>query len=216
VAGSQHRAWEEIAHSFDRNRKRTWPHVDQFLASLPPGSRVLDLMGGNGRHLGPGLAHGLDMVWTDWSRPAASIVRGHHSAAAAVVADATSLPFADASFDACIFVAGLHSIPTPAGRAACLAELRRILKRGARVQVTVWSRDAPRFRAEGAPGRPFDVVIPWRSDGHDVPRHYHLYTPAALRDELEEAGMVVEAEGHERIVSRDDPDNLVAVARRPG
>lgn len=211
---SQHAVWEAIASSFDRNRTRTWPHVESFLRGLPSGSRLLDLMGGNGRHLAPALAAGHRAVWLDFSRPASRIVAKRYPEAAVVVADATRLPIADAALDACIFVAGLHSLPTAAARAQSLAELHRVLRPGGVAQVTVWSRDAPRFKEQGTSGEPLDVVIPWRSDGHDAPRHYFLYTPDALARELEAAGFVVHSVARASVVAAED--NLVAVVQRPG
>jgi len=209
----QHRVWEAIALSFDRSRTRRWPHVEAFLRSIPPRSRVLDLMAGNGRHTASILEAGHAAAWLDWSRPAAGIAARRYPQAVVAVGDATSLPFRDAAFDAVILVAGLHSLPTAAGRAACLRELRRVLRPGGLAQVTVWSRDAPRFRGEGQEGEALDVVIPWRSHGHDEERHYHLYTPTALRTEVEAAGLAVADEAAVAIVSAE-PDNLVAVARK--
>lgn len=213
VGDLQHGVWEAIAHSFDRSRTRTWPHVEAFLRGLPPGARVLDLMGGNGRHTRCVLEAGHRATWLDWSRPAARIVAQRYPAVGTVVADATRLPLADASFDACIFVAGLHCLPTPAARRAALRELRRVLRPGGVAQVTVWSRDAPRFRHQGAPGQPIDVVLPWRSDGHDQERPYHLYTPAALADDLGAAGLGGADVKAAAVVGRE-PDNLVATVRR--
>lgn len=212
---SQHEAWEAIAQSFDRTRTRAWPHVGDYLRPLRPGSRVLDLMAGNGRHTRQILQAGLEAVWVDWSRPAARIAAARCPEAAVLAADATRLPLRDASFDACIFVAGLHSVPTAEGRAQCLRELHRVLRPQATAQVTVWSRDAPRFRRQGVPDRPLDIVLPWRSDGHDEMRQYHLYTSTALRDELERAGFAVDSVDGVAIVA-EEVDNLVAVARRAG
>jgi len=201
--------WERIAESFDKSRTRTWPHVDAFLRSLAPGSRVLDLMAGNGRHTKSILEAGHAVTWLDWSRPAAAIASRRYPTADVVVADAAALPLADASFDACIFVAGLHSIPDAASRARCLRELRRVLRPAGRAQITVWSRDAPRFAALGEPGQPLDVNIPWKSHGHDEERHYTLYTRAALRAACEQARFAVLREDAVAVVSRTTPDNLV-------
>ncbi|MFO1532762.1 MAG: class I SAM-dependent methyltransferase [Thermoplasmatota archaeon] len=213
AAPDQHRVWEAIAASFDQSRVRRWPHVEAYLSGLAPRSRVLDLMAGNGRHTASILAAGHAATWLDWSRPAAKIAARRYPDADVVVADAGALPFGTGTFDAAIFVAGLHSLPTPAGRAACLRELHRVLAGGGTAQVTVWSRDAPRFRAQGEPGAPLDVVLPWRSHGHDEPRHYHLYTASALRSELADAGFTVGGEAAVAVVG-PQPDNLVAVARR--
>ncbi len=208
----QQRLWEEIAASFDRTRTRPWPHVAAFLRALPPASRILDLMGGNGRHLPAALDAGHDAVWTDFSRPAARIVAARYPKAHAVAADARHLPFATASFDACVFVAGLHAVLDTQARATCLAELHRVLRPGAPAQVTVWSRDATRFRDLGEPGQPLDVVLPWRSDGHDAQRHTFLYTPTALRHDLETAGFTIVSLEPVTVVT--EADNLVALVRK--
>ena len=212
-ARDQHRVWEAIASSFDRSRTRRWPHVEAFVATLPPESRVLDLMAGNGRHTASIVEVGHRATWFDWSRPAARIAARRYAVADVVVGDASQLPFADGTFDAAILVAGLHSIPTAEGRAGCLRGLHRVLRPGGAAQVTVWSRDAPRFQAQGTPGEPIDVVLPWRSHGHDEARHYHLYTPAALRTELTAAGLAVTSEAMVSVVG-PGPDNLVAEVRR--
>ena len=158
-------------------------------------------MCGNGRHLRPG------MVGLDWSRPLVAA-----AGPAAAMGDATRLPFPDACFDAAICVAGLHGLPDPAGRAASLREMHRVLRPGGGAQVTVWSRDAPRFQGTAGDG-PVDVVVPWRRDGHDVPRTYHLYTTGSLRAACEAAGFHVLAVQGVAIAS-DEADNLVATLRR--
>jgi tRNA (uracil-5-)-methyltransferase TRM9 len=203
----QHRVWTAIADSFARTRQRPWPHVEEFLRSLPAGARVLDLMAGNGRHGRLAAALGLDVVSLDWSQP---LVR---QAPGAVAGDAVALPFADASFEAAVYAAGLHGLPTPQQRMASLRELHRVLRPGGRAQVTVWSREAPRFVALGLPPGPADVTVPWRADGHDAPRFYHLHTAQSLHDALAEAGFKVDAVDAVPLAA-DAPDNLVATVRR--
>lgn len=210
-ARAQHRVWETIADSFDATRDRTWEHVRAFVQDLPAGARVLDLMAGNGRHAAVALHAGTDVVALDWSRPLMRrcAERGVH----AVAGDATHLPLADHSFDAAIVVAGLHGIPSEPGRLACLQELRRVLRPGAPVQVTVWNRQAPRFADAPHPDRPVDVVVPWKADGHDEERTYHLYTEMSLADHLAQAGFTDVTVAPVSIAA--DDDNLVATATAP-
>jgi ubiquinone/menaquinone biosynthesis C-methylase UbiE len=209
MAGDQREVWTAIADSFDRTRARPWPHVVAFLESLPPASRVLDLMCGNGRHARVAAEAAHHVVALDWSLP---LVRRAHGDR--VLADATRLPLRDATFDACVFVAGLHGLPDPSQRAACLAELCRVLRAGGMAQVTVWARDAPRFRqAAGPADQPLDVEVPWRAAGHEAVRTYHLYTAASLRADLEAAGFVVERVAAVAIAA-EEADNLVATVHR--
>jgi len=211
----QHGVWERIFASFDASRERTWPHVARFLRAVPAGTRVLDLMAGNGRHTALSLKAGHEAWWADWSRPMARLVRSRTPQARIVVGDATRLPFRHDAFDACIFVAGLHGVRDPAGRHACLRELRRVLRPGGRAQITVWSRNAPRFRDQGDPGQGLDVTIPWRAHGHDETRTYHLYTSAGIRQAAEQAGLRVLGVQEVAVVSRE-ADNLVADVAVPG
>ncbi len=206
----QHKVWEAIAESFDRTRQRTWPVVDDFVSALSPHQRVLDVMAGTGRHTHLLTDSGHDAVWLDWSRPAARLAaqRGLQT----VVGDATALPFKDACFDAALYIAGLHGIPDPPARAASLQELRRVLRPGGRALVTVWGRFAPRFAdLPGSPDEPADVVVPWRADGHDEERTYHLYTVDSLSHAAREAGFSLESVDAVRVASREGTDNVVAV-----
>ncbi len=212
MAHPQHGVWERIAHAFDATRDRTWAVVTDYIDALPPGQQVLDLMAGNGRHAAYAEAQGHATTWSDWSRPAAKIakarLRGH-----VVVSDATRLPFADQAFDAVVYIAGLHGIPEPEARQASLEELFRCLKPGGSALITVWSREAPRFKDQGEPGEPLDVVVPWRSAGHNEERTYHLYTEASLRGDLQAAGFAVDRlEGV--AVAAQEADNWAAIVRR--
>lgn len=209
LSRDQHRVWETIFHAFDDTRVEAWPFVTDFVAALPAGSRVLDLMAGNGRHTRLLEAAGHEAVWSDWSRPAARATLDR-VAGDVVVGDATSLPFQNASFDAVLYVAGLHGIPTAEGRGRSLQELGRVLRPGGRALVSVWSRDAPRFRALEPVGEAVDVRVPWRAGGHDETRTYHLYTEASLRQGLDDAALTVHDLDAVAVAS-EESDNLVAV-----
>jgi ubiquinone/menaquinone biosynthesis C-methylase UbiE len=204
----QREVWTAIADSFDRTRQRPWPHVVAFLEALPPAQRVLDLMCGNGRHAKVAAEAAHHVLALDWSLP---LVRRAHGDR--VLADAARLPLRSAVFDACVFVAGLHGLPTADARAACLGEMHRVLRDGGVAQVTVWSREAPRFRDAGKPGEPIDIELPWRAQGLHEPRHYHLYTATALQEELEGAGFAVERVAAVAIAA-PGPDNLVATVHK--
>lgn len=209
-AQAQRRLWDAIGPSFDATRGKPWPHVEAFLATLPPHSRVLDLMAGNGRHTETALRLGHQATWSDWSRTLAATAAKRCQGAHMVLADAAHLPFPDASFDAVLLVAGLASVPQGQRRAQVLSEARRVLAPGALVQVTTWSRAAPRFEAMGLATGPADVVVPWRAGGLDVERPYHLYSAQSLREALEAAGFVDVAV---QTIRMGKEENLVAAAR---
>lgn len=191
--------YETIAESFAATRVRPWPEVLEFLDGLTQGSRVLDLGCGNGRHARIAAARGHRVVGLDFSRRLLSI--GKLEAAVVprvdrfewIEGDATTLPLRDASFDGVICVAVLHHLPTEDDRHALLAEVRRVLLRGGRVFISVWSLEQPRFeqlvRPPG-PGSSGDVEVPWlMPDGSAVPRFYHLFQEGELRRLIIESGL---------------------------
>jgi SAM-dependent methyltransferase len=207
MASDQRKVWTAIADDFDRTRSRPWPHVARFIEALAPASRLLDLMAGNGRHAKVAAEAAHHVVALDWSLP---LVRRAHGDR--VLADAVRLPLRGATFDACVFVAGLHGLPSAGDRAACLREMRRVLRPGGTAQVTVWSRDAPRFNDAG-PAGPLDVEVAWKGGGHDERRTYHLYTADSLRKDLEAAGFAVRSMDAVAVAA-PAADNLVAVVHK--
>ncbi len=207
AAVDQHGVWERIAQSFAETRQRPWPHVERFLHRTAKDARILDVMCGNGRHMKIARR---DAIGLDFSRPLAAAASEHGPA---VAGDATTMPFADGVFDAAVYVAGLHGIPDAADRAASLQELHRVLRPGAEAQVTVWFRDAPRFAAMDLPRGPADVTVPWRRNGMDEPRFYHLYTQPELQAACEAAGFEV-LSIDPIAIAEAEPDNLVAWLRK--
>jgi ubiquinone/menaquinone biosynthesis C-methylase UbiE len=118
-----------------------WPFVART-AALPAEAAVLDLGCGPGWMWDGGQADfpaGLRLTLADISQgmvdEALARVKGlaRYASAAGRVADATSLPFADASFDAVLACHMLYHVPDP-GKA--LDEIKRVLKPGGIVAVT--------------------------------------------------------------------------------
>ncbi len=102
----------------------TFPHFD-----AAPGMRVLDLATGVGA-----MAHrlleaypGIDLVGVDLSATQLRAAKRNHPRLAVVRADATRLPFADATFDRVYCSWLLEHVPSPP---AVLREVRRVLRPG--------------------------------------------------------------------------------------
>jgi len=157
--------------------------VDFGRLDIPPGSRILDVGCGTGRHLWeayryPGVTViGVDLNWEDLrkARYTLSMMDGNSGRAWAVSkADATRLPFRDETFDTVICSEVLEHIPD--NRAAA-AELVRVLKTGHDLVVSV-----PRWLPER---------ICWllSDDYHQEPGgHIRIYRKGEIMDLLAAAG----------------------------
>jgi SAM-dependent methyltransferase len=97
----------------------------------PAPAWVLDLGCGAGRTTGSLAALGYRVVGLDLSAGLLGEARRLHPGVPFVRADARVLPFAPAAFDAALFsYNGIDCIHPVAGRLACLAEVRRVLRPG--------------------------------------------------------------------------------------
>jgi SAM-dependent methyltransferase len=122
-----------------------------------------------------------------------------------VVADASRLGFADASFDAVSMAFMVFHLPDPA---TGLAEVRRVLRPGGTLGVATWGEPEP-FEA-------FDVWIE-ELDRHGaeadnpVPAHHDLMdTEPKLAGLLEDAGIEVDATATVPVEDRIDLEGFVA------
>ncbi|MBW3581905.1 MAG: class I SAM-dependent methyltransferase [Euryarchaeota archaeon] len=230
---------DRIAALFDASRSRPWPQVASFLEASPPGSVLLDLASGNGRHSLVAAEKGHLPVAVDVSRELPRLLSERASveglAVEPVEGDALRLPFLDGVFDAAVFIAGVHCIRGRANRLQALGELRRVMKPQGSALVSVWSREQDRFRSffktekerhplrvdahheAGLPGPPpefGDIDIPWRHGmPEEVPRFFHLYDMVELVSDLESAGFVVVSHEAATLGRSETPDNLFATVR---
>lgn len=132
-----HQVYEEISSDFSSTRHSPWPHVRDFLLSLPPGSILADIGCGNGKYLG--INPEVISVGCDRSANLVQICieRGYE----AFVSDALSVPLRSDSCDACISIAVIHHFSTQERRQAAVRELVRLLKVGGRALIYVWAME---------------------------------------------------------------------------
>ena len=168
--------------------------VDFARLRLAPGTRVLDIGCGNGRHAYEALRRGAAVIATDLDETALADVEamaeamkleGEVAAGGSlrtVRADARSLPFGNAQFDVVIAAEVLEHIPEDA---SAIGELFRVLRPGGLIAVTV-----PRWWPER-------VCWALSREYHDVPGgHVRIYRRRQLAERLRRSGLVLAPPHH--------------------
>lgn len=141
------------------DRRHVLAMAQEAAAAMPAGARVLDAGAGDSpyREL---FAH-CEYVASDWEGSP------HPGARRAdIVAPLDALPVADESFDGVLCTQVLEHVPDPA---AALSELRRVLR----------------------PGAPLWLTVPFVGELHEEPHDFYRYTSYGLRTLCARAGLDV-------------------------
>jgi SAM-dependent methyltransferase len=163
--------------------------VDYDRLGVRPGDRLLDLGCGFGRHAYEAVRRGADVVACDLALDELAEVRKIYGvmhvdgetpdgvSPTVACADATRLPFPDASFDRVIASEVLEHIPEDA---VAIGELARVLRPGGSIAITVPARLAE--------------SICWKlSDEYYAPKaeggHVRIYKRSELESRLQRAGL---------------------------
>ena len=142
----EHAGWERAASDYMATFGRVTSLVIEPLldaAGIATGQRILDVACGPGLVAVAAIHRGARAMGIDFSAAMVRAARRSCPAAEFQEADALSLPFVEASFDATVSNLGVHHTPDP-DRA--LAEMARVLRRGGRLAFSVWDEPA---RSEG-------------------------------------------------------------------
>lgn len=146
---------------------------------------LLNIGCGHGADFLPFAAH-FELHGTDFSeemlRLARKYAEKYRFSVNLTLADATSLPYRDESFDCAIAVATYHHLRTEQ-RLTALLELKRVLKPDSQAFITVWNRWQPRFWLHRR-----IVFVPWRSRDKTLYRYYNLFSYRELTRLVKQAG----------------------------
>ncbi len=197
--------FDEIALHFDTTRYKPWPESKRFISTLPKDARVLDLGCGNGRNSIHLAKQGMDVIGIDFSRALIKIARNKLewknilNRTGLLQGDIPSLPLKSDCFDAVLYIATLHHLPTPHERLKSLFEVKRCLKTGGKALVSAWAQEQDKFKdvlkeSEGSGEKGFeygDIFLPWKmKDGRVFQRYYHLFSRDEFEDLIEKSGLI--------------------------
>jgi SAM-dependent methyltransferase len=221
--------YDSFAESFSGTRNYL-PEATKslFEGCVKAGDCVLDIGCGNGRLYSFFKEKGANYVGIDNSKKLVKIAKNKFSEADFTIGDALDLPFAPDSFDLVVSMAVLHHIPSKGYRKKFFGEMRRVLKTGGILIVTVWdvrlrqmvkTRQWKRLKGYikaqamipfGFSGFDFgDFYISWQNR---FPRYIHAFNPSELEGFARSEGFSVQRSGTQKGGSKES--NLYIIAKK--
>ena len=136
--------FDTVAESYDRTndllsfgQDRLWRKQVLKLINPMPGQTILDLAAGTGSSSIVFAKEGVKVIASDFSEGMLTVGRKRHPELEFVFADATKLPFKDASVDAVTISFGLRNVNQPK---VAIQEMLRVLKPGGKVVICEFSQ----------------------------------------------------------------------------
>lgn len=150
----EHDGWEKVCAGYEQyflplTRQSVTPLLDA--ARVTTGLNLLDVCSGSGSIAAAAAERGACPVGLDFSARSLDIARRNYPAIEFHEGDVQALPFDENRFDAVICGYGIIHVPDPA---IALAEMKRVLKPGARLALSVWQAPAP----DNGYGLVFDAI----------------------------------------------------------
>ncbi len=212
-----------IADDFSRTRSVIWPETEVlFNEYLIPGEKVLDLGCGNGRYFTLFKEKRIDYFGIDFSEKLIEIAKNKYPEGNFQTGDALHLPFTEKFFDKVYSIAILHHIPSKEYRLQFLKEIKRILKPGGTLILTVWKFHQFKeidllfkytiLKLFGKSKLDWkDIFEPW---GKKIKRYYHWFSKRELENLIKEVNFKIERIG---IIKNEKGNrrNIYLIAQKP-
>ena len=219
--------WDTIAQSFDKTRSKPWKQCTDFINTLSKNDIVGDIGCGNGRHLILLANQCKKTIALDVSKKLLQIsqkrvIKNKLKNVNFIHSDAVDIPLKNNSLDTMIFIASLHNISGKENRIHALQEIKRILKKNGKAQISVWSRWQDRYRKQFLKeyfaykkNKEFgDTTIYWRHHGLNIPRFYHLYSKKEIIDDIKKANLEILDIQDVKLHTKKHPDNYFVIVKK--
>ncbi len=174
--------YNKIAEGFYNLRQQPITPEVKRLAEKWKKGKLLDVGCGIGNSILPFAKNGFECFGVDIStemiRLAKRFSEKHGMKINLKEGDILSIDFQKNKFDYVISIAVLHHLDSEEKRLKALKEIKRVLKKGGNIFLTVWNKKTKQN----------DAYMPWTSKGVKYERYYHFFGKRELKDLLEKSG----------------------------
>ena len=175
--------YENIAERFNHTRAYKWKWIDDFYKTLDKNSLVYDVGCGSGRNMD---YDGLNFIGIDNCSNFIKICKSKNLEA--INANIINIPLEDDTADAIVCIAMFHQLSNYENRLKALQELKRLIKSGCKILLSVWSINQP-AKTRRTFDKYGDNIVLWNNYGSIYERYYYIFQIDEIKDLFETAGL---------------------------
>ena len=177
--------YEKIAPHFNSTRIYKWTWVNEFLENLDKNSLVYDIGCGNGRNMN---FKNLNFIGIDNCENFVKICNEKNLNV--VTSNITEIPFKSDTADAILCIAVFHHLSTNENRIKALLELKRIVKSGGKILLSVWSINQPAKTRKSFNNYGNNIVL-WNNYGKIYERYYYIFKLEEIKKLIYSCGLKI-------------------------
>lgn len=175
--------YNKIATAFSSTRNKPWDWIQNFVKSLPNEGLILDIGCGNGRNM-TNIKEGKNQQFKGVDSCQNFVDISIKNGKDVILGDMCNLPYPDNTFDAILSIASFHHLSTNKRRQEGLQEIKRVLKPGGKILMSVWALTQPKHSKNYNKFEYGDNIVPWKNKKGVVEgeRYYYIFQIKELTD----------------------------------
>lgn len=175
--------YNKIASEFNVTRTYNWSWIDKFMNNIPKGSLIYDIGCGNGRNM-----QYIDHKFIGIDNCIEFIKMCRNKQLNTIYANMNNIPLSSQSTNYIICIATFHHLQCYKNRLNALLEMKRLLKPGGKILLSVWSKIQPRktrviFNNYG------DNIVLWKNIHK---RYYYIFKIDEIIQLFKDAELILE------------------------
>lgn len=179
--------YNNISSNFDNTRTYTWGWINETVNALPKNSIICDLGCGNGRNM---MNKDYNFIGVDNSKELLKICR--NKGLNVIEGEMCNIPLRSNSLDALICIAAFHHLSTVERRVKALLEMKRVVKPGGKVIISVWSIEQP-AKTRRTFNKYGDTIVKWDQRGKIYDRYYYIFKLDEIKELFNKVEMELES-----------------------
>lgn len=177
--------YENIAERFNHTRSYKWDWINDFLNQYKDNSLIYDLGCGNGRNMN---YDNLRFIGVDNCNNFINICKSKNLNV--INSNIIDIPLQNDSADAIICIAVLHQLSNEINRIKALTEMKRLVKPGGKILLSVWSINQPQKTRRKFNNYGNNIVL-WNNYGKIYERYYYIFKLDEIKTLFKKAGLLM-------------------------